>query len=531
MKKYILPLLLFILFTFSCSLTPLLNFSNEIVDDTLQTTLNQVILISPGNYATTDSIYPEFDWSDVYDESAVYQFQLSDSNSFTNLIVDETGLRDSNHTISTHLDFDTTYYWRVRSLTLDDTGSWSTIYQFVTLLPAAPIVSYPENNSTITTDDVLTWDSLDETISYSLQISESETFDNNVIEVNNLYYPSYNLNDSISSSTQYYWRVKRNFTNYSSAWSETHNFITLSNNSFTNFQDISDAEIDHSRNMLYLVDHEAYKLYAYNYSNSEITELNFDNQPENICLHNGKLYLTLLTGEHSSYWWEEDQTGQIAVVDADTLTIDQIVDIAIDPYDIALDNDGYIFIPSGSGQWTDFNVYDSSFNLITSAMIRQMSPLIYNSILDRFYSVTTDSSPRDIDGWELTDSMTLSGDDSPYHGDYTMTAMNFISPDGNYLYNSSGNIFQSSNDSNEDLIFVESLGFSYNYLTFDTVNDKVYFAGTDDIIYTYQYSTLNLLNSNNIGVSISFIYYVDNQLIYISESDSGIYSIEMIDAF
>ena len=91
-------------------------------------------LLSPQYEAQIYSVRPSFDWSDVLDPSGVsYIFQLDDENSFSlPLIVEQQGLLQSNFTLTTNLSYNTTYYWRVK--TVDGAGNqseWSDIWQFV----------------------------------------------------------------------------------------------------------------------------------------------------------------------------------------------------------------------------------------------------------------------------------------------------------------------------------------------------------------------------------------------------------------
>jgi len=76
-------------------------------------------------------------------------------------------------------------------------------------------------------------------------------------------------------------------------------------------------------------------------------------------LPSGEIFISLLKGEHSPYWGEETQAGAIAIVDAATLTISNVFDIDRDPYDIAVDRSGFIYIAGGSAQWTVCGSYIS----------------------------------------------------------------------------------------------------------------------------------------------------------------------------
>ena len=78
-------------------------------------------------------------------------------------------------------------------------------------------------------------------------------------------------------------------------------------------------------------------------------------QLERLDLKNNRLYITQLKMSHTSYG--SNFVGAIAVVDTNSFTLSDTIDINTDPYDIAVDDQGYIFISPGSGQWGNLKVY------------------------------------------------------------------------------------------------------------------------------------------------------------------------------
>lgn len=69
-------------------------------------------------------------------------------------------------------------------------------------------------------------------------------------------------------------------------------------------------------------------IYALN-ENKDVLEINYETGivrrltmnliPERIYFHNNELYVALLKGTHSSYWWDEEQEGAIAIINTTTL--------------------------------------------------------------------------------------------------------------------------------------------------------------------------------------------------------------------
>ena len=261
--------------------------------------------------------------------------------------------------------------------------------------------------------------------------------------------------------------------------------------------------------------------------------LAFDLIPESIYYSDGKLYVSLCTQSHSSYWWDEDHTGGFAIVDCDTFSKIAQYNIDVDPYDIVVSNDGIIYIASGSGQWTSIYAFKNDGTELSSRRIRQASFIKYNSVLDKIYSITTDTSPRDITAY-VTDSDGLLVDfyDSPYHGDYTMKPAFQLSPDGAYIFNGSGNIFTCDASKANDMIYVSSLNKSWTDLAFNENGTNFYTAQDNRmLVYAYRYDTFEGIATYETQGYPQHIAAKGNTLTIISKEDltGSKYFIETID--
>ena len=92
------------------------------------------VLISPSNGATALDTFTTLVWQSVANAIG-YRVQLSTSSTFSTLIVNDS-LTMINRTL-THLFYNTTYYWRVKSYTLSDSSDWATA-TFTTLSMSLP---------------------------------------------------------------------------------------------------------------------------------------------------------------------------------------------------------------------------------------------------------------------------------------------------------------------------------------------------------------------------------------------------------
>lgn len=87
-------------------------------------------LLSPGNNATDLDTALTFSWNEA-DFATEYHYQLSSEIEFLNLKVDTAGLQVTSLVVD-GLNYETDYYWRVRSIGMEDTSDWSSIFTFTT---------------------------------------------------------------------------------------------------------------------------------------------------------------------------------------------------------------------------------------------------------------------------------------------------------------------------------------------------------------------------------------------------------------
>ncbi|NUM71580.1 MAG: fibronectin type III domain-containing protein, partial [Ignavibacteriaceae bacterium] len=91
----------------------------------------QVVLVSPANNATDQSVRPRFTWNRVQIAER-YRFELASDQNFQNIVVLDTMVTDTAKNLTADLNWKTKYYWRVRAANIGGTGSYSTIFSFTT---------------------------------------------------------------------------------------------------------------------------------------------------------------------------------------------------------------------------------------------------------------------------------------------------------------------------------------------------------------------------------------------------------------
>jgi hypothetical protein len=281
---------------------------------------------------------------------------------------------------------------------------------------------------------------------------------------------------------------------------------------------VTDTVMDTAKDVMYITDKTAKKLYSVNCKTKEVSSVSFDLPPESVYFKNGKVYVALLKKEHDAYIDEKDEQGAIAVVDAASMKIESQIDVNIDPFDIEVLDDNYIIISSGSSQFTNIKCYSlASKQEVSSSSIRQQSYIEYNSFLNRLYTIDTDATPRaytayNISSGKFTDPSYPGGYGSPYHGEYNLGKLFRISPDGKYLFNSSGIVFACDSSKTNDMKYVSALNKSFSDIAFNGTQ-KFYTAVENGLIYEYNYSDFKGTNSYTAKSNPVKLYYVDNKLI------------------
>lgn len=294
---------------------------------------------------------------------------------------------------------------------------------------------------------------------------------------------------------------------------------------------VTDAKIDPDKPIVYITSDVDKKLYAVNYETGNISTINFDYTPERLEFGKGQysdeLYVTLLHQPHSSYYWKENQTGTIAVINRKDFTVKDSIEIGVDPFDIVADTNGILYIPSGSGQSTNFDSYDrSSKQLIDRTRIDQKCYALLNEYFDRIYTVTTDLSPRDYTAYNVKNGSFIDpkypgGYDSPYHGDYPLATNFVISPNGKYLFNGKGNIFTTSRAKDQDMKYFTKINAEFSDIAFEADSSLFYTLPTNiKAIYVYDGVDFTALETMPLTGKGKFIFKKDGKFITVIQPDT-----------
>jgi len=272
--------------------------------------------------------------------------------------------------------------------------------------------------------------------------------------------------------------------------------------------DIIDYAFHPLEPIVYLLDASTNEVIALDYHTYDYDAVELSLPAENIAYANDKVYVTQLKGKHSSYWQNEDQEGAFAVINATTMEQEKLINIDLDPYDIVADDNGIVYISSGSGQHTRLESFDSqSGKLVSSQSIYEQNRIEMHPSQNRIYRIEMSGSPITMGTYSITNGVLASEVRSPYHGTYSVSTDLTLSPDGKYIFNGAGFIFRSSMTASADMKYYGQLDREYTSIAFDTEYGEFYTANQKNYIQTYDYVTMEPLDQISTYGNIQKMFY------------------------
>ncbi len=213
-------------------------------------------LRSPGAGAKSVGLRPVFQWSAIAGAES-YELLVSTDASFTNPIIERVGVHALPVTAwqsDISLDYDTTYYWKVRASGSSSYSAWSAVSAFTTksspaiepspTIEPSPALEPPSSQSTapelyspeagvsgVPLKPIFQWSAIAEANSYELLVSTDASFTNPIIIKLGTYAlpaTAWQSDISLDYDTAYYWKVRASSSSGYSAWSAVSAFTTES---------------------------------------------------------------------------------------------------------------------------------------------------------------------------------------------------------------------------------------------------------------------------------------------------------------
>ncbi len=297
------------------------------------------------------------------------------------------------------------------------------------------------------------------------------------------------------------------------------NGIAVNNSKAFEFNfDIEDILIDNARNKMYITDNVNRRLYIVNLLTG-FTEkyFNFAFIPANMALSpdGQKLYVSLLNQEHSPYYWKENQTGRIAIMDTTQGSIVNEFRLKVAPGDLVVTGKNEVIVGGGSDQHVEFHFYNATTgkNIIKPYSFLS-SPVTHMELLpggESFYYTVSWQSPPPVYRFDLNASnLSYSEVPSP-HGDWITISDFWINPAGTYGVTNKGDVFKTQD--NRYITRITPVNIHLKALAFDILNNRVVVITTDNRLEEFDAATWaprNVLSES--FPEVERLIYVNNKI-------------------
>ena len=301
-----------------------------------------------------------------------------------------------------------------------------------------------------------------------------------------------------------------------------------------------DTVLDPHEPVVYMTQSGSRVIYGVNYETGVIKTLELPYIAERLTIYEDTLYVTQLKFKHSMTNFGP-YNGSVAMVSTRDFSFQEMLPVSIDPYDLIVDKDGYLYITPGSGQHSDIRVYSladkTEVKNSSLARIYDSSTITYNQTLSRLYTTDTTISPRDIDAYDVNQGVISSVHDSPYHGDFQMSKVAKISPDDKRIYSASS-VFSLAKEKEQDLIIQYTFDEVYKDYEFSLKDNLTFAASRNGGIHVYTYDTNEYMYTLKRNVTVDKLlfnngllaFYTDGQgnhfLEYMKDYSAGPFSVD-----
>ncbi|MED4301248.1 S-layer homology domain-containing protein [Geobacillus stearothermophilus] len=285
-----------------------------------------------------------------------------------------------------------------------------------------------------------------------------------------------------------------------------------------------------SQPILYGIDY-LNRVVEINYETRRVRNISLPLPAERLYFAQDELYVTLLKGEHSSYWQEENQKGAIAVIDANAFQLKETFYIDLDPFDIVADG-RYIYVSSGSGQHTVIKSYDRfTKQEVDSELIYEANRIEMHPSQAMIYAISTNVSPIDMSVYRIADGHFVETYSSPYHGDYDLKPDFVLSPDGKYMFNDAGFVFYTTAQKSVNMTYAGAIE-PFSSAAFDLAKGLVYAAQGNQIM-AYDSATLKKVKQWSVEGEIAHIAVHRGTIVFVTTvtPDGGGAKTTMVELF
>lgn len=277
---------------------------------------------------------------------------------------------------------------------------------------------------------------------------------------------------------------------------------------------------DEKNSRLYASDIATKRIYQIDMKTGQaLRYFSFDKMPERMVISpdGSKLYVALTKGHY--YYSTNDVSGAIGIIDLASGSLKGTYALIDDPYDLAITSTGKLIVSSGSNQWTNIYAYNADTGTeVGRSFIRMMSHLYLHPSEKWVFAANTDTSPSDIEKFDISGTGITALGNSPYHGDHRMDGNVWATPDGRYVITRGGDVFLAT-----DMTYVQGLvaNTGITDLAFNADKNLVMVINFENKLVSFGLSTLAPVTTLAIGLISPRFVFVQNGNTYVISNPSG----------
>ena len=197
-----------------------------------------------------------------------------------------------------------------------------------------------------------------------------------------------------------------------------------------------------------------------------------------------QVLVAIAVKEHSDYWFDVDQSGYMAVIDAATLTAGKLIHLPLDPWQIVANGAGYAYLSGASGQGTHMMIVNLATGSVTvpdAPLIRERTSLQLHPSKTHIYAATTDLSTNSTYRFNI-DGETFASPYPPKDSfDHFLFGNLRMSPTGTTLFSASGGVFLATSSQETDMTWSAELGSYWRDLAFRPDGKIAYVVPDQDL--------------------------------------------------
>jgi len=262
-------------------------------------------LISPANGSSDISVeYPNkkgqekpvLKWGTAK-KADMYEMQISANELFSQVQAKFT-FASTSWTTNFDFEYNTTYYWKVRSKSYDSYSRWSEVYTFTTELEATELVSPTMDEMCINSSTTFSWNTSDSAETYQFEISDNVGFSEPFFETQFNISNTFTTVEIFPPSSTFWWRVRAKNNNSTSPWSNTFSFVTSLASPTLTFPADSTIGVDAQIDFQFAPPSDAQSAFIEIYRDAEMTDPVIKSPATTLNTH-----ITDLLEFNICYWW------------------------------------------------------------------------------------------------------------------------------------------------------------------------------------------------------------------------------------